>query len=336
MRRRFLLAILACLPLAACGGSATQAVHAGPAACPGYQTAYGCQAHSPTFGLPPTGPPKLTAPSSVPTVAMYDSVTVSVIPHGAPAVAGYTSGLFPTYRPLLSAFPAAYHVAITPQAIPVYPSLVPRMVCLDVEPKDATPAEAPAWVRGEIRLGLKPCIYSSLKNGMAETARLVANMLGAGWRSKVFLWDADWTGTPHLDAGFDATQWTNHFAGLNLDASTVTRGFLGIKPPPPPLPLCIHHRMSRSACTAAKAKIARARRAESSSNGAYLARDCQLFSQRISWFSGRLKAHPKTRTASRRRALSASRTAYRQRSCAVYKQRAGYFLAVIGRIEAAS
>src|SRR6185312_2570078 len=128
-----------------------------------------------------------------------------------------------------------------------------------------------------------------------------------------------WTGSPRLDAGFDATQWTNHFAGLNLDASTVTRAFLGIKPPPPPLPKCFTHRMSKSSCAAVKAKIAAARRGESSSNGAYLARDCQLFAGRVRWFSSHLKQHPKVKAASRKRALTASRAAYRNRSCSVFK-----------------
>src|SRR5581483_7020438 len=108
----------------------------------------GCSAHSPTFGLPPVGPPRLTAPSATPTVAMYDSVTVSVLPHGAPAYAGYLNGLFQTFRPIVASFPAAAHVPITVQAFPMYPSVVGRMACLDVEPLDATPDQAGPWARG--------------------------------------------------------------------------------------------------------------------------------------------------------------------------------------------
>lgn len=337
--RRGLLALATVLAVAGCGGGAsshhattTHTLQVGPAVCPGYVTPYGCQAHSPTFGLPPQGL-TLTPRSTVPTVAMYDSVSVSVLPHGAPAYAGYLNGNWPVFKSLPA---ASAHIPITVQAFPIYPSLVSRMVCLDVEPLDATPAEAGPWARGELRLGLKPCLYSALKNGMAQTEQSLAATLGAGWRSKVFLWDADWTGSPRLDQGFDATQWTDHYEGLNVDASAATRAFLGLKPPPPPLPVCFHHRITKSACHAAKAKVESARRAESSSNRALLARDCPLFAQRVRWFGSQLAKHPKVKTASRRRALAASRTAYRQRSCAVFSGRASYFAAVITRIEAAN
>lgn len=337
-RARPLGVLLACLlTLAGCGAhqTATTATHQAGPACPGYVTPYGCAAHSPTFGLPPSGPPKLTAPSNVPTREQFDSVTLSVIPAHPAAVAGYLSGNFPTFSLLARAFPGAVRVPVAIHALPVYPSLVGRMACLDIEPGDAVPSDAGAWVRGEIRIHVKPCVYANLSTMPAVRASITAAGIA---RSGYFLWVADWTFSPHLDAGFDATQWTDHALSRNLDESTVTLAFLGIHPAPKPkpLPVCITHRISRSSCTAAKAKIARARRAESSSNGAYDARSCPLFSQRISWFSGRLRTHPKIKTASRKRALAASRTAYRQRSCATFKQRADYFSAVITRTTAAS
>lgn len=243
MRRHgLLLALLTALAVAACGGTthhtSTVQRRAVPARCAGgYLTTYGCQAHSPTFGLPPVGPPKLTAPSSVPTVVMYDSVTVSALPHGAAGYGGYLFGNFPTFRELAAAFPGARYVPITPQAIPVYPSTA-RMVCLDVEPFDATAPEAGPWARGELGLGVKPCIYSSLKNGMVEAEQSLAESLGSGWRAKVLLWDADWTGSPRLDNGFDATQWLNHGPeGQNYDQNVVTRSFLGMTTPTPPVDL---------------------------------------------------------------------------------------------------
>lgn len=338
--RRGLLALAAVLALAGCGSThhatTTRHLHAGPAQCLGYQTPYGCQAHSPTFGLPPAGPPRLTAPTATPTVAMADSVTLSAYPHGLSAYAGYLNGLFQTFRLIVASFPGAAHVPITVQAFPVYPSTA-RMACLDVEDRDATPAQAGPWARGELRLGVKPCIYSALRNGMAQAMQSLAGWLGSGWRAKVFLWDADWTGSPHLDQGFDATQWLDHGPhGENYDQSVATRAFLGLKPPAPPLPVCYTHRITRSACAAAKAKVASARRAESSSLGAFDARDCHLFAQRVNWFGAQLAKHPRVKTASRRRALAASRAAYRQRSCAVYSQRANYFAGVISRTEAAN
>lgn len=240
MRRRFLLAILACLPLAACGGTTHHTVttkrQVGPSACAGgYQTAYGCQAHSPTFGLPPSGPPKLTAPSSTPTVVMNDSVTVSAIPAGSPAVAGYLSGNFPTWFSLRVAFPRAIRIPVAIRDTPVYPSLVGRVACLDDEPGDAVPDQAGPWAAGERKLGVIPCVYASLRNGMSQVESSLARWLGAGWRKLVLLWDADWTGSPRLDAGFDATQWLNHGpGGENYDQNVVTRTFLGIRPAPKP------------------------------------------------------------------------------------------------------
>lgn len=328
--RRFSAAfavVVSCLVLVACGGhssthSALPHKPVGLSSCPGYVTQWGCSAHSPTFGQPPLGL-TLIAPTSSATLSMFDSVTVSVLPHGAPAYGGYLFGNFPTYRVLLTAFPSARHVPIAPQAIPVYPTTA-RMACLDVEPKDATPAQAGPWVAGEIKLGVKPCVYSSLRNGMAEVESVLAHWLGAGWRSKVLLWDANWTGSPHLDAGFDATQWTDHFQGLNVDASLVTDAFLGIKPAPQ-LPVCIHKRETRSQCSAAKRKIASAQRAAASSERAYRARGCVVLAQRVEWFGDHLKHHPNVKTGSRKRALAASRRAYSTRSCRVFLNRTSFF-----------
>jgi hypothetical protein len=331
--------LLAVLALVGCGTThhaTTQKVTPGPAACPGYQTQYGCQAHSPTFGLPPQGL-TLTPRSAVPTVAMYDSISVSVIPHGSVAVAGYLSGNWPTWFSLRAAFPAAVRIPVAVRALPVYPSLVGRMACLDVEPLDATPAEAGPWARGEIGLGVKPCLYSALKNGMAQTEQSLAHWLGAGWRAKVFLWDADWTGSPRLDGGFDATQWSDHGPrGENYDQSVATRAFLGLKPPAPPLPVCIHKRMSKSACSAAKKRIASDQRAAASSQRAYTARGCSVLAQRDRWFAAQLAKHPKVKNASRKRALAASRTAYRQRSCAAFSARAVFFDAAAATLTAAN
>lgn len=239
MKRTFaaLLACLTVLAVSACSSghhaTVTTSHHAGPAPCRGYQTQYGCSAHSPTFGLPPTGPPKLTPPSSAPTSAMYDSVTVSVLPHGAAAYAGYLFGNFVTFPSLVTGFPGAVHVPVVIHASEIVRGF--RMVCLDVEPGDEWPVTAAvgAWARAEISVGVKPCEYGSLNNGMTQIEQSVAAALGAQWHSEDFLWDADWTNTAHLDTGFDATQWTDHFENRNVDGNAVTRAFLGLDTPAP-------------------------------------------------------------------------------------------------------
>lgn len=297
-----------------------------------YKTPYGPSAHSPTFGLPPASARLTTPPTtSAGTLEMFDSVNVSALPSGSSAVAGYLSGNWPTWLSLRNAFPRAYRIPVAIRATPVYRSLVGRMVCLDIEPGDATPAEGGPWAKGEIGLGVKPCEYAN-ESTMPEVKASLAHWLGSAWRSKVFLWVAAWTYHRGLLVGYDADQWTDHGPnGQNYDESSVSRAFLGIKPPPK-LPVCYSHRITRYQCNLARNQVAKDKRAVSSSNGAYKARGCPTLSQRVSWFGTRLRKYPKVKTQSRRRALSASRRAYNQRSCGVFKHRANYYSSAVSRI----
>jgi hypothetical protein len=256
---------------------------------------------------------------------MFDAVNISQIPSGPRAVAGYTAGLFITYPVLIRRFP---HAIVKSIAI----GWGWRAQCLDVEPLDAIPAQVVAWIRVERAVGFaKPCVYSSIW----EYVHNIRPLLAAAHipRSSIFEWDADYTHVRHLDAGFDATQWTDRAYGRNLDESTVTLAFLGIKPTPS-LPICIHHRLTRSKCAAAHRQIASAQRGLSSSQRAYTARECPTLARRVSWYSTRLKRHPHIKTASRKRALALSRRAYRQRSCSLFKGRSAFFSAVVLRTEA--
>lgn len=252
MIRRYLAALLvATLGLAGCGGHHTStsstsstsstATTPAPPAPAGHQKLYrtpqGPSAHSPTFGLPPKGL-QLPRPQTLTSTAeMYDSVTLSVLQSlhlPSAAYAGYTSGLFPTYPHLLVAFP--HSVRIVSIAIsashtsfggkPVY--------CMDVEPGDAVAAQAGPWAVQIVHLGGVPCIYANLSTMAAVRASLSASHLA---RSQYRLWVALWVFHPQLVAGYDAQQWTDRSRGLNLDESTVSRAFLGVKPPPKPDPL---------------------------------------------------------------------------------------------------
>lgn len=337
MRKFYALAVAltAALLLAACGGQRTSPTatvrHAAPAgATP--QSAMGSVA--PAGWGQSTGPVPLTLAPSTPTATMYDAVTIGNIPAGAFAAAGYTAGLYPTWSSLLSRFPHAHHISVAISAI--Y-----HADCLDVEPYDAVPSQAGAWVRADIRAGFpRPCVYSDLSEMPAVRASLAAAGLN---RSQYLLWLAWYRGIPGLVSGYDAVQYDDHCLSRGLDCSTVSLDFLKAAQPPyvapkpkPKQPVCIHRRESRKACAAAKAKIASDQRAAAASQRAYTARGCQVLSHRVSWFSTQLHKHPHVRTTSRRRALTASRAAYRQRSCATFAQRDRFFTGRAAALQAAN
>ena len=161
-------------------------------------------------------------------VKMYDSVTVDEIPSDAPAVAGYVNGRFVTFPTLERRFPRAHHVSIAV-------SSSADAECLDVEPGNATNEVAPAWVERQARRGVKhPVIYTSLSNA----ASLLDTLARAGIkRSDIRLWTAHHTDKPHrcspacgfgLTTTADATQWTKHALGRNLDESLCDDSFFGV------------------------------------------------------------------------------------------------------------
>jgi hypothetical protein len=157
-------------------------------------------------------------------VAMFDSVTVSEIPRDGQAAAGYTSGLFHTWPEIKAGpWPRKLSIAVTASE---------DAECLDVEPGDATPEEAPAWVRRQKARGVKrPVLYASLSNMSAVLAALARAGID---RSEVKVWTAHYTGNAHVctpacgfgfQATADATQWTDHSMGRNLDESLCDGSF---------------------------------------------------------------------------------------------------------------
>jgi hypothetical protein len=159
---------------------------------------------------------------------MYDSVTVANLPPGADAYAGYTSGLFPTF-PEVKRLAAELGVHLLSIAIDV----AHDADCLDVEPLDATNAQAPAWVKRQMKRGEpRPCVYTSASN----SAALIRTLENAGIaRSQFRLWSAHYGAGKHIcgpgTCGFpaaDGTQWTdkargNH--GSEIDESLLKDSF---------------------------------------------------------------------------------------------------------------
>lgn len=157
---------------------------------------------------------------------MFDSVELDEIPESAPAVAGYIGGNWPTFDQLEERFPGAERLSI---AVASHHDAD----CLDIEPGDATPADAPAWVRRQIRRGVeRPVVYASA----SQMDDVLAELDAAGIpRTAVRIWTAHYTFAPHIcgpascgelqRTKADATQWTNRSMGRNLDESLVSRAF---------------------------------------------------------------------------------------------------------------
>lgn len=157
---------------------------------------------------------------------MYDAVNLANIPADATAVAGYVNGRWPTYAELAKRWPNAKYVsiAVTAEA---------DADCLDIERFDATPAQAPAWVRRQLARGVKkPIVYCAVSD--AKTVLSVLTLSGIK-RSQIRLWTAHYTKVAHRcdkSCGFgmptvaDATQFTDTALGRSLDESLCSVAFL--------------------------------------------------------------------------------------------------------------
>lgn len=178
----------------------------------------------------PAPVPVPPAPKPVPSplrIEMYDDINVSLIPIHAEAVAGYVDGKWPTYKKLVKQFPHAQHIV----SIAVFSSDDAEV--LDIEPGDATIAQAATWIRRQHARGEKrPAVYTSV----AQAEKLIHALDGAGFKfgTDYVLWTAHYSGKPHLcgpSCGFGfthvahATQWTDHAGGVNLDESLVSAEF---------------------------------------------------------------------------------------------------------------
>lgn len=159
------------------------------------------------------------------TLVMFDSVTISEIPSNAPAVAGYTGGLYHTFPQLLKDFPHAKHLSIAISA-------VDRGRCLDIETGDATPYEFPAWLHRELAAhpAEKPMGYGSVSSWIEILS--LAERAGHN-RGEFLVFTAHYTDQPHvcgphtcgaLPWDANLTQWTSAALGKNLDESRLTAG----------------------------------------------------------------------------------------------------------------
>lgn len=156
---------------------------------------------------------------------MYDSIDLSQFPSDPEAVAGYVGGYWPTYNDLVKKYPNAHHLSVAVTASQ-------RARCLDIEPGDATPSQAPGWYRDLAeRSEGKPVLYASA----STISEVVLAMNTAGIvRGSYLLWSAHYSGKEHIcspgGCGYpavDATQWTDKAHGRNLDQSLCSDAFFG-------------------------------------------------------------------------------------------------------------
>lgn len=156
---------------------------------------------------------------------MYDAIKVENLPAGAGAYAGYVGGRWPTYRDVVARFPGVPVLSIAVNA-------TQDADCLDIEQGDATPAEAPAWVRRQQGRGVtRPVLYTSQTNLGAVLAALSGSGIA---RSAVRLWSAHYNGqhicSPACGAPVqvDGTQWIDH--GDVYDESLLADDFFAPAP----------------------------------------------------------------------------------------------------------
>src|SRR3954469_25033329 len=124
---------------------------------------------------------------------MYDAVTAANIPAGAEMVAGYIDKikLEPWSAADWARFPNAVKVTIVKKA-----STNDGHV-LDVEPGDATPAEAPGWVRMRRAKGADPTVYMN-----ASTWPAVRKAFADQGVEPPHYWVAKYDGDPDWPAGW--------------------------------------------------------------------------------------------------------------------------------------
>jgi hypothetical protein len=147
-----------------------------------------------------------------PTV-IYDSIHPSAIPAGK-AIAAYSNGAYQASPAQVAGHGKVLWIDIKGSDT--------SADALDVEPGDATPADAAAWASA--KLTKDPSSTVIIYTFKAAWGRVISdiNALPAWMHSHVKYWIADPTGSPHLLPGAAATQW---YWGAKYDISAAQPGF---------------------------------------------------------------------------------------------------------------
>jgi peptidoglycan hydrolase-like protein with peptidoglycan-binding domain len=146
---------------------------------------------------------------------------------GLSVYAGYGRGSFTNMSAVESRFPGAKYVSVSPY-------VTTGVDCLDVEPGDASPSDAPAFVRNCKTVNtVKPVIYAN-----ASTMGAVKDALNAAGisRTQYFLWVAEWDGSAAIPQGYDGKQYAST---SGYDADSFYDYMFGPSVPVNPFPLKI-------------------------------------------------------------------------------------------------
>ena len=148
---------------------------------------------------------------------MADSVTVSDLPAGMDAYAGYAGGLFANERLVVKRFPNALHKSVAVNASE-------NADILDIEAGDATPAQFPAWCARQKARGVKlPGAYAN-----ASTMPQVIAQATAAHITDYVRWVAHFDGVAELEGDAQAKQYADHGPnGEHYDRSVFDPSFFG-------------------------------------------------------------------------------------------------------------
>jgi hypothetical protein len=201
-------------PAPAASGAGASAAASARAVLPGASPSRPAPASSPSSrpAASPSARPRPAAAAARPYL-IYDSVTPSVIPAGQ-VVATYADGPHPVSPSQVEGRGNVLWIDINGSD--------PAASVIDVEPGNATPAQAAGWAYQRLTDhpdGLAR-IYTMLSEWPAVQDAVAS--LPSPMRARIRWWIANPTGQPHIVPGSDATQW---FWGPSYDISTATPRF---------------------------------------------------------------------------------------------------------------
>ena len=163
------------------------------------------------------------------TRTMYDSVTVSALPHDGDLYLGYVDGIYThnNYNEVRARFPHKRIVKCTVTGGTLDAELG------DIETGDMSPASGAAWAHRKVTAGQHPTLYMNA----STWAAVKAEVRKLGLTGKVSYLVASYDGKAVIPAGAIGKQYIDHGPhGENYDTSVIADYWPGVDPAPKPAP----------------------------------------------------------------------------------------------------